>query len=58
MTPLVALVIPLVGALAILLTGRWPNLREGMTLTTALALLAAVVSLALIPFSANAGQGQ
>lgn len=45
MTPLAALLIPLVGALGILFTGRWPNLREGITLTTAFVLLATVVGL-------------
>jgi multicomponent Na+:H+ antiporter subunit D len=44
-SPLVALLIPLVAAVAIALTGRWPNLREGITLTTAVALLAVVALL-------------
>ena len=40
-----ALVVPLVGALLIGLTGRWPNLREGVTLTTAAALFFVVATL-------------
>ncbi len=40
-----ALVVPLVGALLIALAGRMPNLREGITLVTALALLSCVLSL-------------
>ena len=38
--------IPLAGAVLIALAGRRPNLREAVTLTTALALFAAVASLA------------
>ncbi|MFA7282802.1 MAG: monovalent cation/H+ antiporter subunit D family protein [Sterolibacterium sp.] len=37
-----ALAIPLVGAVGIVLASRWPNLREGVTLTTAVLLLACV----------------
>jgi multicomponent Na+:H+ antiporter subunit D len=40
-----ALLVPLVGALLISLAGRAPNLREGITLATATALLTCVVSL-------------
>jgi len=41
----IALVVPLVGAMGIDLAGRWPNLREAVTLTAALALLLMVLSL-------------
>jgi multicomponent Na+:H+ antiporter subunit D len=44
---LATLAIPAVGALAIILAGRWPNLREGVTILTALALFAAVISVLL-----------
>lgn len=44
---LAALVIPLLGAIGIVLAGRWPNLRETVTLSTA-AVLAATVW-ALVP---------
>ena len=37
--PLLAIYIPLLGAFLIALTGRWQNVREGVTLATALALL-------------------
>ena len=42
---LLAMAIPLVGAVLIVLAGRHPNLREGVTLTTAVCLFAVVVSL-------------
>jgi multicomponent Na+:H+ antiporter subunit D len=42
---LIALGLPLAGALGIALAGRWPNLREGVTLATAAALFAVVVLL-------------
>jgi multicomponent Na+:H+ antiporter subunit D len=44
-SPALALLIPAVGAVLIALTGRWPNLRETVTLVTAvtLATLVAVV---------------
>jgi multicomponent Na+:H+ antiporter subunit D len=42
---LAALLIPLVGALLIALGGRWPNLRETVTLVTALVLFGCVLSL-------------
>ncbi|MEQ9449185.1 MAG: hypothetical protein RLN70_09815, partial [Rhodospirillaceae bacterium] len=37
--------VPLAGALLIALTGRWPNVRETMTLITAGVLFAMVASL-------------
>ena len=43
--PAIAAVIPLAGALAIALAGRWPNLREGATFATGAVLLAATASL-------------
>lgn len=46
MSPLIPVLIPVVGALIIALTGRWPNVREGVTLTTAVALLLSVLSMA------------
>ena len=42
---LAALIIPTTGALLIALTGRWPNLREGVTLVTACLLFACVLQL-------------
>ncbi|MBU0752850.1 MAG: monovalent cation/H+ antiporter subunit D family protein [Gammaproteobacteria bacterium] len=42
---LVALVLPLAGAIGIVLARRQPNLREGVTLTTAVALFACVIQL-------------
>ncbi|HUU72393.1 MAG TPA: monovalent cation/H+ antiporter subunit D family protein [Burkholderiales bacterium] len=44
--PAIALAIPALGALLIAFSGRWPNLRETITLITALALLFFVVRLA------------
>ncbi len=43
--PAVAVAIPALGALAVLRTGRWPNLREASTLAAATALLAVVAHL-------------
>ena len=43
--PLLAIYIPLIGALLIALTGRWPNLREALTLGTAGTLLYTVASI-------------
>ena len=40
-----SLVLPLAGAAAIALAGRWPNLRESATLATAVALFACVLGL-------------
>jgi multicomponent Na+:H+ antiporter subunit D len=40
-----ALAVPAAGALAIACVGRWPNLREALTLATALALFASVAML-------------
>jgi multicomponent Na+:H+ antiporter subunit D len=45
-TPLLAMAIPAAGAVAVALLGRWPNLREAATLTTAALLLAAVLVIA------------
>ncbi len=42
---LAALLLPLCGALGIALAGRWPNLRESITLTTAVLLFACVLQL-------------
>jgi multicomponent Na+:H+ antiporter subunit D len=39
------LFVPLIGALGILLTGYWPNIRETVTLTTAFGLFLLVMSL-------------
>lgn len=50
---LVALALPLLGAIGIALAGKSPNLREGVTLVTALGLLACVVQL-LAPVLAGA----
>ncbi|HUG99610.1 MAG TPA: monovalent cation/H+ antiporter subunit D family protein [Gammaproteobacteria bacterium] len=38
-----AILVPLLGALLIVLAGRWPNLRETVTLVTAVALFAIVL---------------
>ena len=40
-----ALITPVIGAILIAFTGRWPNLREGVTLVTALTLFYWVTSL-------------
>jgi len=42
---LLCILLPFVGAIGILLTGRWPNLRESLSLVTSLALLVSVLSL-------------
>jgi hypothetical protein len=39
----VALFVPLLGAVLIALAGRWPNLRETVTLVTAVTLFALVL---------------
>ncbi|MDX1442882.1 MAG: monovalent cation/H+ antiporter subunit D family protein [Gammaproteobacteria bacterium] len=39
-----ALLVPLIGALLIGLTGRWPNLRETVTLVTAISLFGIVIT--------------
>jgi multicomponent Na+:H+ antiporter subunit D len=44
-TILLSLLIPFVGAFGVALAGRWPNLRETVTLTTAVLLAANVWSL-------------
>jgi multicomponent Na+:H+ antiporter subunit D len=41
---LLALLVPMAGALLIWVTGSWPNLREAVTLVTALTLFALVLS--------------
>lgn len=43
--PQFALAVPAIGAVLIALFGRWPNLREAVTLITALILFSVVVSL-------------
>ena len=43
--PQLALAVPLTGAVLIAVFGRWPNLREAVTLITALVLLLVVASL-------------
>lgn len=50
---ILTLAIPFVGAIGIALTGRNPNLRESVTLATALALFATVIAL-LLRFNAGA----
>lgn len=42
-----SLLVPLVGALLIALAGRWPNLRETVTLATAVTLFGVVISILL-----------
>jgi multicomponent Na+:H+ antiporter subunit D len=42
---LLAVTLPLVGAVLIALLGRWPNLREAVTLATAIALFVVVLSM-------------
>jgi multicomponent Na+:H+ antiporter subunit D len=49
--PQLALAVPAVGAVLIALCGRWPNLRETITLTTSVALLVVVASLAQLVFA-------
>ncbi len=39
LSPMLAIAVPLVGAFLIALAGRWPNIRESITLVTAVALL-------------------
>jgi multicomponent Na+:H+ antiporter subunit D len=51
---IVALLIPVVGAALIALTGRQPNLRETVTLVTAVLLFAAVVQ--IVPDVADGGR--
>ena len=46
-TILLALVLPLIGAVGIGLAGRWPNLREAVTLVTATALAILAVCIAV-----------
>ena len=40
-----AVAIPALGAVVVALTGRWPNLREAVTLATGTALFGVVVTL-------------
>ncbi len=42
---LASLVLPILGAVGIFLAGRWPNLRESVTIATAVATFACVVQL-------------
>ncbi len=51
---LLALAIPLIGTVLIVMAGRWPNLRESVTLATAIAMFAVVVS--LVPDVFNGGR--
>ena len=44
-TLLFTILLPLLGAVGIFLTGRFPNLREGITLFTAIALLLQVINI-------------
>ena len=53
-TILVALLLPLVGAVGIALAGRWPNLRETITLVTATSL--AILVWSLIPLIMDGGR--
>lgn len=54
MTVLTSLTTPLIGALLIALSGRWPNLRETVTLITAATLFMLVAS--LYPIVMNGGR--
>lgn len=51
---ILTLAIPLIGAALIALCGRWPNLREGVTLVTAVLLFLTVIS--LVPEVAGGGR--
>lgn len=51
-----ALLVPVAGGIGIALAGRWPNLREAVTLATAAALLACV--LGLLPMVLAGGRPQ
>jgi multicomponent Na+:H+ antiporter subunit D len=56
-TPVLAIAIPLLGAFLIAAAGRWPNLREGITLLTSAALLWVVGNLhALVNTQPSAAQ--
>ena len=44
---MLALVIPLLGALLIALLGRWPNVRDGVSLVCAVALFGTILTVAL-----------
>ena len=45
LTPVFVLLLPVLGALLVLVLGRWPNVREGATLATGGTLLLVVLSL-------------
>src|SRR6056297_3495685 len=55
MSPLLAIIVPLVGALLIVLAGRYPNLRETMTLGTAVT-LAGIVLFGIAPGVVDGGR--
>jgi len=57
-TPLVAMAVPAVGAIAIGLLGRWPNLRETATLVTAALLLVVVLGITGEQLERGGGFGQ
>ena len=56
MTPesavLLSVVLPLLGAIGVVAAGRWPNLRETVTLATAVGTAAIVGQLALLVYDA------
>lgn len=56
-TPLMAMGVPAIGALVILLLGRWPNLREAATLATAGTLLYIVLGIASDQLARGAAGG-
>ena len=45
LTITLTMAVPLIGAVLVGLTGRWPNLREAVTVVTAVVLFFLVVSL-------------
>ena len=45
LTPLFVILCPLIAAPLILLAGKWPNIREGVTLTAAIATFSLVWSM-------------
>ena len=53
---LATLILPIFGVIGIVLARRWPNLREGVTLSTAVLLFIAVLRL-LEPVSAGLRPG-
>jgi multicomponent Na+:H+ antiporter subunit D len=52
---LLTVLVPALGAVLITLAGRWPNLREGVTLATAAALFLLVLRVALGPVEGGEG---